>query len=194
MNLFLYISMKYCASCNGLVSDALDVCPRCESRSFRSERRVAPPVQQDHIDNAGIRRQKRPRASSVVELGEQISSVVVQSHHSELSASVGASFGSAVRQCLNKYATFSGRAKRSEFWWWLLFVLLLGISSNLISQSLANIVFLALLLPTLAVTTRRLHDTNRSGWYQLLCLLPLIGFVIFLFCLQSSKEPNKFSN
>lgn len=110
-----------------------------------------------------------------------------------ISASIGASFGAAVRRCLSNYATFDGRAQRQEFWWWVLFVFLLSLLGGLISESLANWIFVILLLPTLAVTSRRLHDTNRSGWFQLLSIVPFLGLVVLYFCLLPSKDPNKYS-
>ncbi len=86
-------------------------------------------------------------------------------------------FGEAVRTCFSKYATFSGRAPRSEYWWWVLFSFLgnlgLGILDGLIfgfaeddPAMLAGLFGLATILPSIAVTARRLHDVNRSGWWQ----------------------------
>ena len=72
---------------------------------------------------------------------------------------------------LQKYATFKGRASRSEYWWFALFMFLLGIV-GLISEIIDVIISLLILIPSIAVTVRRLHDTNRSGWL----LLGLFGF------------------
>jgi len=86
-------------------------------------------------------------------------------------------FQDAIKTCFGKFATFSGRAPRSEYWWWVLFIIL----GNFVSGFLDGIVLglgvgdgsiigalfgLATLLPTIAVTARRLHDVNRSGWWQ----------------------------
>jgi uncharacterized membrane protein YhaH (DUF805 family) len=84
-------------------------------------------------------------------------------------------FVEAVRTCLGKYATFSGRARRPEFWWFFLFVMVAGAAATALDILLgtgttdggviAGLVSLGLLLPNLAVTWRRLHDTGRSGWW-----------------------------
>src|SRR5690348_119665 len=103
------------------------------------------------------------------------------------------SFQDAVRICLReKYATFSGRARRSEYWYFFLFqVIVSAVASVLDSifhiryannsggpiQTLAE---LALLLPSLAVATRRLHDTGKSAWWWLLWIFPPAGFIVFL--------------
>jgi uncharacterized membrane protein YhaH (DUF805 family) len=80
-------------------------------------------------------------------------------------------FQDAIRVCFSKYATFSGRASRPEYWWFVLFLCL------------------GTLLPSLAAATRRLHDTQRSGWWQLVGLVPLVGlFVLIYFLAQESKE------
>ncbi|MBE3640488.1 DUF805 domain-containing protein [Mangrovicoccus sp. HB182678] len=109
---------------------------------------------------------------------------------------------------LRNYATFAGRAGRAEFWWYCLAVFLLNILVNLADAFLVSpllglpgqagllsaILGLALILPGLAITTRRLHDTGRTGWWQLLWLLPLIGFIILLvFCARRGEAgPNRF--
>lgn len=113
------------------------------------------------------------------------------------------SFTDAIRSCLTQYAGFSGRARRSEFWNFFLFKLLLGIVTSLLDRYLLNqtgavgvisgIVNLALLLPSLAVNARRLHDTDRSGWWQLLLLIPVIGFIVLIvFWVQDSRGDNAY--
>lgn len=94
---------------------------------------------------------------------------------------------------IKKYAVFQGRARRKEFWMFVLFNILfsfiLGVVDALIGtynwQSdtglLSSIYSLFVILPNLAVTTRRLHDINRSGWWQLLYLLPIIGWLVLLY-------------
>ena len=88
------------------------------------------------------------------------------------------SFPGAIAQCLRKYAEFNGRATRAEFWWWVLAVTLVSFALNAINtfinalsgpyflEVLPVIFSLAVLLPNLAVTTRRLHDIGKSGWWQ----------------------------
>ncbi|WP_193140623.1 MULTISPECIES: DUF805 domain-containing protein [unclassified Meridianimarinicoccus] len=109
-------------------------------------------------------------------------------------------FQTAIQTCLSKYATFSGRATRPEFWWFVLFVILVGLGGSILDsvifgtgpeagQPISAIASLALLLPYLAVGVRRLHDIGRNGWWMLLILLPLIGTLIILYWMvQPSKD------
>ncbi len=103
------------------------------------------------------------------------------------------SFADAVRSVLSKYVTFSGRARRSEYWWFVLFTAIVYIVAGIIdaaagTQVIGLLVGLALLLPSLAVGVRRLHDTGRSGWWILIALIPLIGAIVLLvFSVQDSQ-------
>ena len=103
-------------------------------------------------------------------------------------------------EVLKKYAVFSGRARRKEYWYFSLFNLLItivlavidGMTGTLIAEAniglLGGIYALAILIPFLAVSVRRLHDTDRSGWWLLINLIPLIGVIVFtVFTLQDSK-------
>ena len=105
----------------------------------------------------------------------------------------------AVKTVLGKYATFSGRAPRSEFWWFTLAVIILSIIVSIIDgavvapmlgfeafaeeagEPLRVIESLALLLPSLAVAVRRLHDIDRSGWWYLIIIVPIIGPLVLLY-------------
>ena len=98
--------------------------------------------------------------------------------------------GKSIATCLAKHVDFKGRASRSEFWWFVLFSLLGGIVTTIIdvmilgysieSYGPANIIFtVVLILPGIAVTARRLHDVNRSGWWQLI-ELTIIGILLIL--------------
>ena len=89
-------------------------------------------------------------------------------------------FVQAIKSCLGQYATFSGRAKRSEFWWFFLFQVLVMVATSMLGDVINGIASLALLLPALAVGARRLHDIGRTGWWQLL-LLTGIGFLVLLY-------------
>ncbi|MGW2208334.1 DUF805 domain-containing protein [Streptomyces sp. NPDC001781] len=95
---------------------------------------------------------------------------------------------------LKKYAVFSGRARRQEYWMFFLFNLaisiVLAIVDNALDTSILGIVyFLAVLIPGLAVTVRRLHDTSRSGWWILISLIPLVGGIILLVFVASEGKP-----
>jgi uncharacterized membrane protein YhaH (DUF805 family) len=104
------------------------------------------------------------------------------------------SFADAVRSVFSKYVTFSGRARRSEFWWFALFAGIVYIVAGIIDSAIGNqvlgyLVGLALLLPSLAVTVRRLHDTGRSGWWILIGLIPLIGAIVLLVFEVQDSQP-----
>lgn len=104
-------------------------------------------------------------------------------------------FGSAVKTCFSKYADFSGRASRSEFWWFMLFAVLGYVATSLIHGWIYTLFALGILIPSLAVGARRLHDTGRSGWLQLIALIPLIGaLVLIYFMVQPSQGENRFGN
>ena len=114
-------------------------------------------------------------------------------------------FVTAVKTCLiTKYATFTGRASRSEFWFYFLFHLLAGLIaaslgsafSQQASEALVSVLSLVLFLPSLAVAARRLHDINKSAWFLLLHLIPLLGSIIVLIfsCLKGTAGANRFGD
>jgi uncharacterized membrane protein YhaH (DUF805 family) len=111
-------------------------------------------------------------------------------------------FPTAIKSCLSNYAGFSGRARRSEFWYFTLFSILANLIASILDGALfglpggpiGGILSLGLFLPSLAVAARRLHDTGRSGWWMLLGLIPLIGWVVLLIWYVGRGEdgPNRF--
>ena len=108
-------------------------------------------------------------------------------------------FKPAVTSALNNYINFEGRASRSEYWWYVVFYILVYVAAVVIDSVLSLgfatlIVSLGLLAPSLAVTTRRLHDINKSGWWQLLYLIPLIGALVMIYFLVQKGDtlPNRF--
>lgn len=94
-------------------------------------------------------------------------------------------FVESVKTCFKKYCTFKGRASRSEFWWFYLFETLVTLILNCIPQ--INFLSLLILLPGLAVTARRLHDRNRSGWWQIAPICLIVGACI-LGTLSANEE------
>ncbi len=102
-------------------------------------------------------------------------------------------------EALKKYAVFSGRARRTEYWmfylFYIIFAIVLFVIDNILGIGgeggglLSGLFVLAMLIPSIAVTFRRLHDTDRSGWWMLIGLVPLIGGIILLiFTLQDSQS------
>lgn len=112
----------------------------------------------------------------------------------------------ATTSCLKRYVTFSGRACRSEYWYWVLATFIAGILTACAdiafvgmegvmndNTPISDIFNLLIMLPGLAVFVRRLHDTGRSAWNLLWLLLPIIGWIITLvYCCQDSREANKY--
>jgi uncharacterized membrane protein YhaH (DUF805 family) len=115
------------------------------------------------------------------------------------------SFGDAISTCFSKYGTVAGRAARPEYWWFFLFTIIVSVIASvadaLTGQTwdsgygpISTIAGLALLLPSIAVGARRLHDTGRSGWWQLLFLIPCVGTIVLIvmFCQAGQPHPNKY--
>ena len=109
------------------------------------------------------------------------------------------SFTDSIRSGFDNYVNFDGRASRPMYWWWVLFAILASIVGNILdaiigAQIFSILIGLALFLPGLAVAVRRLHDTDRSGWWILIGLVPLIGFIwlIVLYCIDSTPGTNRF--
>jgi uncharacterized membrane protein YhaH (DUF805 family) len=110
------------------------------------------------------------------------------------------SFAESVRSCFSKYVTWNGRAGRAEYWWFALFVLIFYVVGAVITAAVHSaipvILFaLVIILPSLAVTVRRLHDTGRSGWWYWISLVPLVGGIILLvFLCTGSEGPNQYGS
>ena len=106
-------------------------------------------------------------------------------------------FSQAIFTCLGKYVTFSGRASRSEFWWFCLFTVILSLGVTLVEVAmfgvgdgiLSGLVSLAITLPALASGSRRLHDVGKSGWWQLLTLT-VIGVILLIVWWASDTKPS----
>lgn len=102
-------------------------------------------------------------------------------------------FGESIKVCFSKYADFDGRATRSEYWWWFLFVFLATLATGIVNDMLSSLFSIAVLLPNLAVGTRRLHDIDKSGWFQLLWIIPILGWIVLIYwAAQEGKERNRF--
>ncbi|SRR3990167_4392471 len=109
-------------------------------------------------------------------------------------------------EVLKKYAVFTGRARRKEYWFFILFNIIvsivLGFADGVMGTFsldagiglLGGLYSLAVLLPSIAVSVRRLHDIGRSGWWLLIALIPIIGAIVLIvfFVLDSNADENKF--
>ena len=111
-------------------------------------------------------------------------------------------FQEAVQRALTlNYCNFNGRASRSEYWWYILFTFALGVLvsvvfsfSGTLQTVVSSVVNLALLLPGLGLAVRRLHDINKSGWFLLLALIPIVGAIILIiwFAKESDPQANQY--
>ena len=115
-------------------------------------------------------------------------------------------FQNSIKNCFNKYATFKGRASRSEFWYFYLFIygtIVLSFLLPRLNFSGDTNLFIRLtfvfitLIPMFAVTARRLHDIGKSGWWQLIASIPYVGIIgvvvlIVWWCTEGEKKKNKF--
>lgn len=106
-------------------------------------------------------------------------------------------------EVLKKYAVFNGRARRAEYWWFFLFSVIISIVLSVIDSFITGpqsigilglIYSLAVLIPSIAVGIRRLHDTGRSGWWLLISFVPLIGAIVLIvfFVLDSQPGENQY--
>jgi uncharacterized membrane protein YhaH (DUF805 family) len=97
-----------------------------------------------------------------------------------------------------QYATFTGRATRTQYWMFVLFYVIfyvvLSIIDNVLGTMILALIFsLALLIPSISIAARRLHDTGRSGWWQLIVLIPVIGFIVLIvFLVLESQGDNEY--
>ena len=113
-------------------------------------------------------------------------------------------FQTSIKTCFNKFAVFSGRASRSEFWFFVLFGILGGIITSIIDVMILgypfeengpiNLIFsIALIIPSISVTARRLHDINKSGWWQLLWITIIGGILLIIWhATVGENKKNKF--
>ena len=113
-------------------------------------------------------------------------------------------FQTSIKTCFNKYAVFSGRASRSEFWWFALFILIIGMIgwiidvmifgySSDVTGPMGWIITIATALPSLAVGARRLHDTDKTGWWQLLWITIIGGILVLIWqATMSENKKNKY--
>jgi uncharacterized membrane protein YhaH (DUF805 family) len=100
----------------------------------------------------------------------------------------------AVRSVLSQYATFSGRARRSEYWFFYLAFVIVTVVASILDliigmQILQWIVTAAAIVPSISAGTRRLHDTGRSGWWQLIGIIPIVGWILVIVWYATDSNP-----
>ncbi len=96
-------------------------------------------------------------------------------------------FMTAFKTCFAKFADFTGRASRSEYWWFALVYVIVAVVASLIHEYVYVLVALAFLIPLLSAGVRRLHDTGKTGWLILLGIIPLVNFVLIYFMVQPTQ-------
>jgi uncharacterized membrane protein YhaH (DUF805 family) len=97
-------------------------------------------------------------------------------------------FQDSIKVCFSKYADFKGTASRSEYWWFILFLIVASLVLSEIGPLVSGLFTLGTIVPSIAAATRRLHDTQRSGWWQLIVLVPLLGWIVLIvFLAQEAK-------
>jgi uncharacterized membrane protein YhaH (DUF805 family) len=108
-------------------------------------------------------------------------------------------FVQSISSGFSNYVNFSDRAIRSEYWYWVLFIILGEIVTSIIDYAIGinlttGIFGLVTLLPSLAVAVRRLHDIDRSGWWILLALIPIVGAIVLIiwYCTRGTAGANRF--
>ena len=115
-------------------------------------------------------------------------------------------FGQSISTCMGKYGTFQGRASRSEYWWFYLFTILMSWGATIVAAAIFRfgypmvdilpiIVSLVFFIPAIAAGSRRLHDIGKSGWWQLLFIVPIIGWILLIVWLatNTNSEGDKYN-
>ncbi len=118
-------------------------------------------------------------------------------------------FVDSVKTCLvKKYCNLNGRASRSEYWWFAVACSVINTAASMLDRAIANpeqtgsvgiisvVVYLALLLPNLGVSVRRLHDLNKTGWWLLILFVPIIGVIVYLvfMIMKGTNGVNSYGN
>ncbi len=204
-----FMNTKYCKNCGAQLNENAAVCTKCGVLVGDGNR---------FCPNCGA--EPDPLAVICVKCGYELKPIKRGgAAPSRDAGSQGKGFGWAVRTCFSKYSTFSGRARRREFWYWYLFTCLpiivvfllifLGACTTMsyaqtvqplntgMGLGFVEIVLilwnLIIWLPSLAVTVRRLHDAGRSGWYFFIGFIPIVGSILLLIELcRDSVDDNKY--
>ncbi len=175
----------FCKKCGNILPDYARRCDACGARVERDSEKQSTQKrsyeQWDSGKRTSARREDRNKTYTTYQRKTSFTNPIARPQ---------VNFPEAVKRFYTHYTDFHGRARRSEYWWAML---LLALGNLLLPEMLTWIWVLANLIPSVAVTVRRLHDTGRSGWWYLLNCLPVAGSVVLLVLLcQDSKGPNNW--
>lgn len=164
----------YCKNCGQELNEGAAVCLKC-GVGVNTGNTYCPSCGAEH----------HPQAIVCVKCGVSLKKAQESNSPDEIIES----FGGAIKVCFKKYADFTGRANRAEYWYWALFTLLFSFIP------IINIIAgLAFFIPSLAAAVRRLHDIGKSGWWYLVALIPFVGaiWLIVLLCQPSQPGANEY--
>lgn len=177
----------FCQSCGQSVLPNMRLCPQCGGRSFDKRR---PPAPEETMSKPPMETPSQTSPSS---------GAAGFTKNTQSSNAMG--FTDAIKICISKFIDFDGRASRTEYWYWTLFTTLLYCAATFIDTTVIysdigvtdlSVTIMAF-LPSMAVSIRRLHDINKSGWWMLINLTVIgILFVMYLFCQKSSAGKNNY--
>jgi len=173
--------MAYCSQCGADCANAA-YCPQCGAAV-----------------GTGVSASSNEQNSNPFAVGAQASEYSGRNYDPNVPEIPG--FVGAIAICFKKYCCFKGRASRSEYWYWTLFLVLVNVVLRIVGKSAPDVATtisalwgLVIFLPGLAVIVRRLHDIDRSDWQYLIVLIPLIGVIVLLvwFCRRGTVGENRF--
>ncbi|MFC6294743.1 DUF805 domain-containing protein [Lactiplantibacillus daoliensis] len=185
--------MKFCPKCGTKLVEGARFCPNCGLNLVEGTATSGSPAQTVVTPQPTVTNQQVPNSQS-----GQTERRTETRYEEQDSGGIDA----AMRDYFKRYAQFHGRSSRSQYWWSVLvynlfysaFYLIYLFLSEYIGMALMIILVVACLVPSLAVASRRLHDSNHSFGYYWLALIPIVGaiLVIVLFCKPSDPQPNRF--
>lgn len=186
--------MIKCKQCGQLVDDSALFCPKCGHPIEKLNNQQTPPAPEQQTANQQI----PPHYQQAQNYGQQVPPYQQSPNYGQQQFYSTAPNGMRMRNIdmmeackmfWTKYAQFEGRSRRAEYWWsyLMVFVISLLFSWTVIAP-------LACVIPMIAVSVRRLHDIGKSGWYYLLCLIPIVGFVVLIiwFCQEGNIGRNEY--